>query len=315
MSSVLSVGLRHADRARDALDRGRRHDLVLLQEGGQHPRCDRVPNHGEAERGRVRARDDARRDGHLRDLHRSVSAPPARLCASLSFFIHLTLTGCFTPTNSARSSGTDGTPDEYTAIAQFYETKSEFSKAGGFYRKSNDFAKALRLFLQCGDAEVNNAIDVVGEARSEMLTNTLIDFLMGESDGVPKDPKFIFRLYMALGKYPEAVRTANIIARQEQELGNYKSAHDLLYDTFRDLEADKKRVPRELYSNLQLLHSYILVKYLIPLGDHATAARSKSTRAFRTHTRLSAERTRNPRTHLPLCSPSVACVCTRRGLL
>jgi len=96
---------------------------------------------------------------------------------------------------------------------------------------------------------------------------------MGESDGVPKDPKFIFRLYMALGKYPEAVRTANIIARQEQELGNYKSAHDLLYDTFRDLEADKKRVPRELYGNLMLLHSYILVKYLIPLGDHATAAR------------------------------------------
>ena len=52
---------------------------------------------------------------------------------------------------------------------------------------------------------------------------------------------------MALGKYPEAVRTANIIARQEQELGNYKSAHDLLYDTFRDLEADKKKVrtPRQ----------------------------------------------------------------------
>ena len=32
-----------------------------------------------------------------------------------------------------------------------------------------------------------------------------------------------------------------------QELGNYKSAHDLLYDTFRDLEADKKKVrtPRQ----------------------------------------------------------------------
>eukprot|EP01048_Picozoa_sp_COSAG05_P019030 COSAG05_NODE_2897_length_2529_cov_1.666667_1_plen_48_part_00 len=37
---------------------------------------------------------------------------------------------------------------------------------------------------------------MVGEARSEQLTNTLIDFLMGESDGVPKDPKFVFRLYM-----------------------------------------------------------------------------------------------------------------------
>jgi hypothetical protein len=27
----------------------------------------------------------------------------------------------------------------------------------------------------------------------------LIDFLMGETDGVPKDPNYIYRLYMALG--------------------------------------------------------------------------------------------------------------------
>jgi hypothetical protein len=108
--------------------------------------------------------------------------------------------------------GADGTPDEYIAIARFYETKSvrpalspysdspldesdiaryippppvlflrlprptaqENAKAGNFYRKANDFPRALRLFLQCGDAEVNSAIDVVGEARSEMLTNTLV---------------------------------------------------------------------------------------------------------------------------------------------
>jgi len=50
----------------------------------------------------------------------------------------------------------------------------ENAKAGNFYRKANDFPRALRLFLQCGDAEVNSAIDVVGEARSEMLTNTLV---------------------------------------------------------------------------------------------------------------------------------------------
>ena len=33
------------------------------------------------------------------------------------------------------------------------------------------------------------------------------------------------------------------------------------------------KVPRELYTNLMLLHSYILVKHLLPMGDHATAAR------------------------------------------
>ena len=54
----------------------------------------------------------------------------------------------------------------------------ENAKAGNFYRKANDFPRALRLFLQCGDAEVNSAIDVVGEARSEMLTNTLVSALI-----------------------------------------------------------------------------------------------------------------------------------------
>ena len=47
---------------------------------------------------------------------------------------------------------------------------------------------------------------VVGLAKNDMLTHTLIDYLMGESDGVPKDPNYIFRLYMALGNFPQATR-------------------------------------------------------------------------------------------------------------
>jgi WD repeat-containing protein 19 len=34
------------------------------------------------------------------------------------------------------------------------------------------------------------------------------------ADRVPKDPNYIFRLYMALGNYRQAARTAVIIARQ-----------------------------------------------------------------------------------------------------
>ena len=44
---------------------------------------------------------------------------------------------------------------------------------------------------------------MVGKARNDMLTHTLIDFLMGETDGVPKDPNYIYRLYMALGSYSQ----------------------------------------------------------------------------------------------------------------
>ena len=69
-----------------------------------------------------------------------------------------------------------GTTEEYSAIANFYETKSEFAKAGNFYRKSNEFPKALKLFLQCGDAEVNAAIDVVvRHPHTAALRNTRLD--------------------------------------------------------------------------------------------------------------------------------------------
>jgi WD repeat-containing protein 19 len=95
---------------------------------------------------------------------------------------------------------------------------------------------------------------------------------MGEEDGVPKDPNYIFRLYMALGNFKQAAKTANIIARQEQELGNYKVAHLILFETIKDLEAQNVKVPANLRSSFLLLHSYILVKKLVKQGDHVNAA-------------------------------------------
>lgn len=94
-----------------------------------------------------------------------------------------------------------------------------------FYALCAQYARALRLFLQCGDKEIDAAIDVVGKSQNETLTHQLIDFLVGEKDGVPKDPNYIYRLYLALKKYEDAAKTAMIIARQEQDLGNYALAH------------------------------------------------------------------------------------------
>ena len=59
----------------------------------------------------------------------------------------------------------------------------------------------------------------MGEADDEVLTHQLMDFLMGEFDNEPKDAKYLFRLYMALGQYREAAKTATIIAREEQNSG------------------------------------------------------------------------------------------------
>lgn len=158
-------------------------------------------------------------------------------------------------------------------VAQHYEQTHAPARAAEFYQICGNYSKALRLFLQCGDAELPKAIDVVGKARNDMLTHTLIDYLMGENDGIPKDPNFIFRLYMALGNYAQAAKTAIIISRQEQELGNYKMAHDVLVETHRQLDAHRIHVGQDLRHALTLLHSYVLVKKLVKRGDHMAAAR------------------------------------------
>jgi WD repeat-containing protein 19 len=169
--------------------------------------------------------------------------------------------------------GKEGSADEYRRVAQYYEERADPQRAGQFWFLCKDYTKALRLFLKCGEKAVNQAIEVVGRARSDMLTHTLIDFLMGEADGVPKDPNYIFRLYMALGNYPQAAKTAIIIARQEQELGNYRVAHQILFDTHRELTSQRIRVPQELTHSLMLLHSYIIVKPLSKMKDYNAAAR------------------------------------------
>lgn len=127
--------------------------------------------------------------------------------------------------------------------------------------------------MQCGDREIDAAIEVVGKSQNESLTHQLIDFLVGEKDGVPKDPNYIYRLYLALKKYEEAAKTALIIARQEQDLGNYALAHSVVVETIRQLEDAGMKVPLHLRQTFVLLHSYTLMKRFVRRKDHDSAAR------------------------------------------
>eukprot|EP00878_Enallax_costatus_P044249 GHUV01052649.1.p1 GENE.GHUV01052649.1~~GHUV01052649.1.p1 ORF type:complete len:138 (-),score=24.75 GHUV01052649.1:16-429(-) len=58
-----------------------------------------------------------------------------------------------------------------------------------------------------------------------------------------------------------------------QDEGNYKLAHSKLFSTLQQLKALGAPVPQELTRALALLHSYILVKSMVGLGDHMAAAR------------------------------------------
>uniref|UniRef100_A0A3Q1C2F2 WD repeat-containing protein 19 n=1 Tax=Amphiprion ocellaris TaxID=80972 RepID=A0A3Q1C2F2_AMPOC len=173
--------------------------------------------------------------------------------------------------------GSDATQEDYQSIALYFEGEKKHLQAGKFFQKCGQYSRALKHFLKCPNNEDNMAIEMaietVGQAKDTSLTSQLIDYLMGESDGMPKDAKYLFRLYMALQHYREAARTAIIIAREEQCAGNYRNAHDVLFSMYTELQAQKIKIPAEMATNLMILHSYLLVKIHVKRGDHLKGAR------------------------------------------
>ncbi|CAL1601444.1 unnamed protein product [Knipowitschia caucasica] len=173
--------------------------------------------------------------------------------------------------------GSEATQEDYQSIALYFEGEKKHLLAGKFFQKCGQYSRALKHFLKCPNTEdnlaVEMAIETVGQAKDQSLTTQLIDYLMGESDGVPRDAKYLFRLYMALQQYREAARTAIIIAREEQSAGNYRNAHDVLFSMYTELQAQKIKIPFEMATNLMILHSYLLVKVHVKRGDHLKGAR------------------------------------------
>ncbi|KAJ2993993.1 WD repeat-containing protein 19 [Globomyces sp. JEL0801] len=169
----------------------------------------------------------------------------------------------------------EASTDLLSDIAQYFEFKGNYLEAGKYHLHALHYSEALKMFLQCpvlDGTPIDLAINTIGEAKNDSLTHELIDYLMGERDGVPKDAKYIFKLYMSLGQFKEAARTAVIIAREEQVLGNYRAAHDLLFDNYRQLKLTGASIPAELNRMLMLIHSYILVKTLVRIDEHLLGA-------------------------------------------
>ncbi|XP_019617748.1 PREDICTED: WD repeat-containing protein 19-like [Branchiostoma belcheri] len=173
--------------------------------------------------------------------------------------------------------GPDATNDDYQSIALYFENERNHFLAGKFFYLCGQYGRALKHFLKCPSGDdsqaIEMAIETVGAANDDTLTHQLIDYLMGETDGMPKDAKYLFRLYMALKQFREAARTAIIIAREEQNAGNYRNAHDVLFSMYTELRSHQIRIPSEMATNLLILHSYILVKIHVKKGDHKKGAR------------------------------------------
>lgn len=171
-------------------------------------------------------------------------------------------------------------PKNFRELAEFFEAEKYTLLTGKYYFLAKEYERAMKYLIKAsvfsGEDEssaLSLAIDCVATANDEKLTNQLIEYLLGESDGVPKDPKLIFRLYMAKKEFKEAAKTAVIIASQEQIAGNYRSAHDLLFSMAQELKENNLQIASDMKKNLILLHRYILVRIHVKLSNHNLAAR------------------------------------------
>ncbi|KAL7025046.1 hypothetical protein ACKWTF_013313 [Chironomus riparius] len=170
-------------------------------------------------------------------------------------------------------------PNDFLALAQYFENEKYTLLTGKYYFLAKEYSKALKLLIKAasfGNEEqqaLSLAIDCVASSNDDKLAGQLIEFLLGETDGKPKDPKLLFRLYMARKQYREAAKTSIIISQQEQIAGNYRSSHDLLYSMYQELKRNNLTVASDMKSNLNLLHRYILVRVHVKRGDHLMAAK------------------------------------------
>lgn len=160
-------------------------------------------------------------------------------------------------------------PQHYLDVAQHFEREKYTLLAGKYYFFAKEYSKVNRFPFQfetffppnwppnlcclCAQAlkhllkastfsndeniALSLAIDCVASSNDTKLANQLIEFLLGEVDGSPKDPKFLFGLYMARKQFKEAAKTAIIISNQEQISGNYRNAHDLLFSMYQVSDA------------------------------------------------------------------------------
>lgn len=168
---------------------------------------------------------------------------------------------------------------DFQALAQYFEAEKYTLLAGKYFFLAKEFSKALKHLLKASsftneeNTALSLAIDCVATSNDDKLANQLIEFLLGETDGVPKDPKLLFRLYMARRQFKEAAKAAVIIANQEQISGNYRTAHDLLFSMYQELKRNNLTIGSDMKNALNLLHRYTLVRVHVKRGDHELAAR------------------------------------------
>lgn len=155
------------------------------------------------------------------------------------------------------------TEEEALKIAQYFEGINNYKEAGRFYEIAEQFNNSLEAYLNAGEDAIELAILMISKCQSELLFNKMLDYLEGVHDNEVKDTKYAFKLYLAFGRIEDACLIAIAIVDKELEDGNYKDAHNLLFQLMNEIIEKKVKVSYELLQKTIIIHSYIIVAIII----------------------------------------------------
>lgn len=107
--------------------------------------------------------------------------------------------------------GDSGSTDEYERLSKSMETMGNKIMAAKYMARAGHYTRALKACIENGTPEaLSLAVGIASQVRdvdeyahdqsgSDVLIQQLISFLIGESDGVPKDIRLVYDMYILTG--------------------------------------------------------------------------------------------------------------------
>lgn len=112
---------------------------------------------------------------------------------------------------------------EHLRIAAHFADRGNLEAAGAHHEAAGDASKALELYLRAGPGTLRRAITLVGASRDPALVAALQQHLAGRgAQGAGRDPALALTLEVALGNWKQAAEQAVLLAKEQQDAGNYK---------------------------------------------------------------------------------------------
>jgi len=189
-----------------------------------------------------------------------------------------------------------GHREQYREMAEWHlRTNNDHASAAQSFLKADMLDEALMNWLEAGAEEhLDDIVSVIRECNDdENIVNLVLDHIDAAAENSNAQERALskptlFRLYLAVGDIALATKMAMAISAQSQRMGQYQSAHTILFEMVTELMARGLR-DEACSAALLLLHSYLLVKVSLKKRDDYLAATmlirvSESISKFPSHT-------------------------------